>query len=362
MSKILLSGYYGFANAGDEAMLTSIVDALRAGRPDIEITVLSGNPTRTAAKHKVKSIGRFDAWGFIKALRKTDLVLQGGGSLLQDVTSSRSILYYLSILWMAALFGKRFMIFSQGIGPIRAGWAKKLTAALLRRATMVTVRDDGSYEELLSMGLEPERITVTADAVFALPTGDAARGRELLQGVGVDAARPVIGLALRNWQGSKLFSKEFAHAAELLRDKLQAQIVFLPLQFPSDTVFAESIIKLMTDTHDVYVLREGYDTWEYISMVGQLDLVIAMRLHALVFAALTGVPYLGVSYDPKVDRFVTGMGGKVIASVEQVSAADLVRAAEDVYGGGRKSSGEKISDLRRQAAENIRRAIGLLPE
>ena len=106
MSKILISGYYGFSNAGDEAMLTAIIEALRAERQDVEITVMSGKPEITAEKHGVNSIHRFNPLQIFKAMLSADLLLSGGGSLLQDVTSKRSILYYLSILLMAKLLGK----------------------------------------------------------------------------------------------------------------------------------------------------------------------------------------------------------------------------------------------------------------
>ena len=101
MSKILISGYYGFSNAGDEAMLTAIVEGLRSEQQDVQITVLSGKPGITANKHRVQSIHRFNGWEIFRAMRKTDLLLSGGGSLLQDVTSRRSLFYYLSILMLA---------------------------------------------------------------------------------------------------------------------------------------------------------------------------------------------------------------------------------------------------------------------
>ena len=106
MSKILISGYYGFANAGDEAMLTSIVDSLRQEDPTLDITVISGNPKMTAQLHQVKAVPRFDILQVMQAMAKADLLLSGGGSLLQDVTSTKSLFYYLSILGLAKLMGK----------------------------------------------------------------------------------------------------------------------------------------------------------------------------------------------------------------------------------------------------------------
>ena len=91
MSKIVISGYYGFNNAGDEALLTAILAALRAKEPKADITVISGNPGNTIAKHQVKSLYRFAAVRLLRAIREADLVISGGGSLLQDVTSKRSL-------------------------------------------------------------------------------------------------------------------------------------------------------------------------------------------------------------------------------------------------------------------------------
>ena len=92
MNKIVISGYYGFANAGDEAMLAAIVKALRSTENSVKLTVISGNPQITAAKYGVASIHRFNPLEIFLSLRSCDLLLSGGGSLLQDVTSKRSLL------------------------------------------------------------------------------------------------------------------------------------------------------------------------------------------------------------------------------------------------------------------------------
>ena len=120
MSKIVISGYYGFANAGDEAMLTAIIKALRSTEKSVDLTVLSGNPEATAAKHRVSSIYRFNPLEIFKSLYDCELLLSGGGSLLQDVTSKRSLLYYLSIIALGIILKKKVMLFAQGIGPIHS--------------------------------------------------------------------------------------------------------------------------------------------------------------------------------------------------------------------------------------------------
>ena len=360
MSKILISGYYGFSNAGDEAMLTAIIEALRAERRDVEITVLSGKPEITAEKHGVRSIHRFSGWSIFKAMLDTDLLLSGGGSLLQDVTSKKSLLYYLSIIMLAKLLGRKVMLYAQGIGPIRSSFARSLTKYVCRKANLITVRDDGSYEELKEMGLPGDRIIVTADAVFSLSAERKDIGRQILLDNGFSGEKPMIGIALRHWPGEKRFTKVFAEVAMTLRKQYNARIVFVALQFPADTQIAEKTASLMDNSEDVIILREGYTTEEYVSIIGNLDLLIGMRLHALVFAALAGVPFLAVSYDPKVDRFVKGMEGVAAGSIESITAEDIIKESSKLWQQVPERQNEIIQALHIEARRNSARAIGLL--
>ena len=361
MSRILISGYYGFANAGDEAMLTAIVDALRQEKPEVKITVMSGNPRVTAERHQVEAVPRFDILQVLKAMAKTDLLLSGGGSLLQDVTSTKSLFYYLSILALAKLMGKKVVLFAQGIGPINSPLARRLTGYICRKADIITVRDDGSFEELKTMGLDSEKIIITADAVFSLPTGQKEVGRAILQKYNL-GAKPLIGFALRHWPGEGRFEQEFAQAAVLLAKKYAAQIVFLPLQFPADEEVSKAVQVLMGEQASVAcVLPQSFTTEEYLAIISNLQLLIGMRLHALVFAALNNVPFLGVSYDPKVDRFVTAMEGKVTGDVEHITALGITQAAEQLWQKKDPALLGKIAGLRLEARRNIQRVIKLLP-
>ncbi len=362
MSKILISGYYGFSNAGDEAMLTAIIGALRAERQDVEITVMSGKPEITAEKHGVNSIHRFNPLKIFKAMLSTDLLLSGGGSLLQDVTSKRSIIYYLSILLLAKLLGKKVMLYAQGIGPINSSVARILTKNVCRKADLITVRDDGSYDELLEMGLPSDRILVTADAVFSLLADRRDIGRQILLENGLEGDKPIIGIAVRHWTGEQRFMQVFADAAFKLRKLYNAYIVFVPLQFPADTNIAQEIALLMPDRTDTIILKEGYTTEEYVSLISNLDFLIGMRLHALVFSALAGVPFLAVSYDPKVDRFVKGMEGNVAGSIDKITSEDILRESARMWRQVPQKQNAKIQALREEAQKNAARAIALLPK
>ncbi len=168
MTKVCISGYYGFDNVGDEAILLSMIENLRQEFPDIEIAVLSDKPAETAAEYGVEAYDRWK-WGQIhKAIMASDILLSGGGGLLQDATGKKSIMYYTHIMKMAMRRKRPVFIFSQGVGPVTDSWNQSRIAKVLRKAAKITVRDDESADLLHSWGLRRGRIRVTADPVLLL--------------------------------------------------------------------------------------------------------------------------------------------------------------------------------------------------
>lgn len=369
MKKIVISGYYGFANAGDEAMLAAIIKALRAegaasgknsdGFSAPALTVISGNPKVTAAKYGVASIHRFNPWEIFRSLSRCDLLLSGGGSLLQDVTSKRSLLYYLSVLALALLLGKKVMLFAQGIGPIKSGILRKLTKIVCSHADLITVRDRDSLYELRHIGIPPEKVQLTADAVLTLPRESTERGRALLDACGVARGRMLIAISVRKWQEDDRYLLEIAKAADLLSREYDAQVVILPLQYPMDLPACERLEHYMVHKEACVVLKADCDTEEFLSLIGNFDLLIGMRLHALIFAAIMERPFVAISYDPKVDGFVKDIDGVSAGNVENLQAAALAAAAEAALAPGRYGRG-MLDKLRAAALLNARRAYELL--
>lgn len=201
MNKLVISGYYGFGNAGDEAMLLAMVDALRAIDPQVEITVISGNPEDTRRRHEVAAVHRLNLWGIAKAICSSDLLISGGGSLLQDVTSGRSIFYYLGIMQIACLLRRPIMLYAQGIGPIRSKTARAFMKHIGNCIAGGTVRDEGSLTELAGLGVVTPNVTVTADPVLALSPVAAESGRAIIEKLGLSGEGPLIGFSVREWQG-----------------------------------------------------------------------------------------------------------------------------------------------------------------
>ena len=361
MSKIVISGYYGFNNAGDEALLTAILAALRAVEPKADITVISGNPGNTIAKHQVKSLYRFAAVRLLRAIGNADLVISGGGSLLQDVTSKRSLAYYLSVIAAAKWKGKKVMLFAQGIGPIRSRFMRILTRLVVNKADVITVRDRDSAEELARMGVPAAKVEVTADPVLMLNPESKIAGKAILAEAGLDPYRPIIGVSVREWPENQRCLKQLAAALGKLSEKFNAQIAVLPLQVSMDLQDSQLLQSYLPKIRNRTVLLRGeYSTEQFLSIIGSFRLLIGMRLHALIFAAVMKVPLMAISYDPKVDSFLKAIGTEAVGTVETLDAAKVVKTAEGLWGRKPQLQEEHLIAMQELAQSTVIKAFELL--
>ena len=324
--KIVISGYYGFNNSGDEAMLFSILKILRERFQIMDITVISGNPKRTADIFNVKAIPRFDGPGILKNLYKADLLISGGGSLLQDVTSWKSLMYYLSIIFTGICFRKKVFLYAQGIGPVRHRWVRWILRAVLNHADAITVRDYESKGFLERLGVR-NTIYCTADAVLSLdPTGLEA-GKEILKRNQIPPHKRNIGISVRRWMETDNWMKHLkSYMMEMNKDE-EYNFIFIPMQFPEDY---RTVKEFCENIPNSYILSEAYDTEELMSLIGNLDLLIGIRLRASIFAALMHIPFIGISYDPKIDNFLQSAGQNPIFSIDDFDENKLYRESVSV--------------------------------
>ncbi|EAX46861.1 polysaccharide pyruvyl transferase [Thermosinus carboxydivorans Nor1] len=361
MSEIVISGYYGFANAGDEAMLAAMIEALTDLEPTVKITVISGNPVDTRRRHGVNAVYRLNYPEIIRALQRSDLLISGGGSLLQDVTSDRSLYYYLSIMMLAKKLGKPVMLYAQGIGPVRGALARGAMRYIGNMVDLITVRDQGSREELQRLAVTRPPIFVTADPVLAMHQVDKEIGRVILRRHGLEGAAPLIGFSVREWKDWCYYKQVIAQAADYMADEFGARLVFIPMQWPDDVAAAGKIVARMR--RPATLLDEEYTTGELLSLVGNLDILIGIRLHALIFAAVMEVPMVGVSYDPKIDRFLETLGERHAGTLQNVTVESLlakVRALWPDAGRSGEMRRDRINALRRKAFWNAELALELI--
>ncbi|MGN0940296.1 MAG: polysaccharide pyruvyl transferase CsaB [Selenomonadaceae bacterium] len=361
MSNIVVSGYYGSKNAGDEAMLAAMIEVLSDLDPKLNITVISANPADTMKRHGVNAVSWLAFGDIIKVLRAADLMISGGGSLLQNVTSGRSLYYYLGIIRLAEFLGTPVMLYAQGIGPVCGSFARHFMTAISSRVSLITVRDRGSLGELESLSVTRPPIMVTADPVLAIHPTDREIGRAILRKYHASGAKPIIGISVREWRGWTRYKKAIAEAASRIVRECDARVVFFPMQYPEDVAAAKTIAAEAKEP--VTVLDDEYMTSELLSLVGNFDLLIGIRLHALIFAGVMGVPMIGISYDPKIDRFLDSLGEKPVADLESLTADALVEKVRDVWKSReafKHHNEEILHDLRSLAAKNAELALEII--
>ncbi len=348
-NRVVISGYYGFNNLGDEAVLYSMLRALRREVPGLEITVLSNDPEATAREYEVRAVDRWSLGQVAGAIRRSDLLISGGGSLLQDVTGLQSLLYYLGVIWIARLLGRPVFFYAQGIGPVNSSLGRRLVGITARGARAITVRDGESARDLETMGVR-RPVEVAADPVLGLrpENVDLSAGAEILRRHGVEPGSGVVGVSVRPLPGGVTWEMELARACDELA-RAGRTVVFVPMHHPADLVVSREIAAIMKKPH--VIIGEKLDVPQMLSLVANLDLLVGMRLHALVFAAVGGVPPLGIVYDPKVERFLRRVDISPAGPPGRLNAKALAETAE-LFLTERKQLREKIA----HRVEELRRA------
>jgi len=349
---LVISGYYGYGNTGDEAILAALTDELRRRYPDVQLTVLSADPEATARQYGVEAIPRWSLPAIWRALRGADLLISGGGGLIQDATSRLSPLYYLAILRLARLAGTPYMIFAQGLGPLCCRLTRWATARCLCRAVAITVRDEPSAQLLSELGVITPPVEVTADPALLLQPCPPHRTDELLRELGLSESTGLIGIAVRSWAGCDVVRP----AAALIRHLHQSQagqVLLIPFQPEEDLNLAWRVASEAEGS--VTILDQALEPRELLGIVSRLDLLVSMRLHGLIFAASAQVPAMALSYDPKVEAFATRAGQPTIVLVE-LTPDELIRQTDRLWHTREEQAeelAEKAGQLRSAAGRNF---------
>ncbi len=247
MSRILISGYYGFNNAGDDVVLYGIISSLKREQPNISLAVLSNQPDRTAELFGIEAYNRWSFGTIVRELSRSDMLVMGGGTLMQDVTSPRSVLYYLGIVTIAKLLGKPVVFYAQGFGPILKSLSRTMIKRVVNHVNIITVRDYESGEDFKACGVKKAPIYITADPALTISPDDIAdqRGNELLHGMFDDPSKPLVAISVRDWKQEQQFKQKIARAADsfIMRGW---NVLFLPMHVPSDLAPSQEIMDQMS--------------------------------------------------------------------------------------------------------------------
>lgn len=298
---VVVSGYYGFDNLGDEAILEEIISEVGRLVPDkSKIVVLSQNPEKTKSVFGVHAVDRWSLSALQPVFAKAKLFISGGGGLYQDTTSVKSVVYYAGLATMARMFGVPMVIYAQGVGPLKSAVSKLLTETAMKSAKAITVRDSDSVSLLENWGIKSARLT--ADPVWCLePTKLPSSISSTIDKA--PSGQFLLGLSLRE---SRLVSKSMIEGWALtMAQKAKAGTILVPLIFQpnQDAELLEAFTTVWK--------AQGFETIDldfeqmirpsqWISLLSRFDLVVGMRFHSLLMALKTGVPTIGLAYDPKV--------------------------------------------------------------
>ena len=356
MACIAISGYYGFYNTGDEAILEVIISILRRRIPGAEIVVFSADPDHTSKAYGVESVSRTHLPSVMRTLKRADLLISGGGGLLQDITSFRSVAYYLGIMEVALCMGKKVAVFAQGMGPLRHPLALRWVKRVLNRVDLVSVRDSLSASFLGELGIK-NNVRITADPVFSLKPASREeieafwKKEELAMRIQASRTAPQagdleskaqasalqtqtlaekkplqIGVALRpfphkTYSGAEIFDI-ITEACLYLEREYDASFIFLPYQLKKDLPISREIAARLS--RPSVVIERALTVREVISLIGGLDLLLGMRLHALIFSAISGVSFIPLPYDPKINAFLSRLEKDLLPSLEDLTLDQLI--------------------------------------
>ena len=324
--KVVISGYYGFDNCGDEAVLLAIIHCLRTLRPDVRIVVLSGNPKKTRKLYSVEAVNRWNPIKLALQIISCRLVISGGGSLLQDVTSTKSLRYYTAIINFAAILGKRVMIYSQGIGPLNSEKNRIRVSRAINRCHTVSVRDERSAELLRELGVH-RSIQEFCDPVVALSHDDVDY-REIEEELRLYGSnRKPMMVAVRRWRDDR----HLAPVAEFLDSQVKSgrDVLLVAAHYPEDMEAVDKVIGMMAEVP--LRLDKCLTARQFLALSAHACMVFSMRLHGLICAFAVGTPILGLSYDPKVEAFMEQAGlGKYCMSFDSFSKDTAQRLAAEL--------------------------------
>ncbi len=379
----LIAGYYGFGNTGDEAILAAILDGLHGRSPTARAVVISGDPADTERRHGVEAIPWRDVAAIRRAVRGCDLVLVGGGGLFQDhwgvdpgsllTPNHYGISFYAGPAVLAALEGKPLALLGLGFGPLVSSEARRMVRGVCEASAFLSVRDAESRDLLVASGVEAVRITLSADPAFALAPARRS-GAELLRAAGVepDSPPPLVAVALRPWAlgaDPERWEAEVAGALDRLIEKTGGTLLFVPFQKSARadeddaSVAARVRRRLSQGAHAVEVPRPLSPS-ETRGLLASCDLVVAMRLHAAVFAVSGGVPLVGIGYDPKVRSLFQRLNLlSLLEPLESLSGWGLQARMESALEAGkalRARLAEAAAGLTRLAEDDVAATASLL--
>jgi polysaccharide pyruvyl transferase CsaB len=376
--RILITGHYGGINLGDDAILCSLVASLRKifGN-SISFTVFSHNPRLTGEMVAVNAIKHVTFCSsivkqiadMVKAINKSDLIIIGGGGLLQDEFNLKTIPRYLLPAIIGRLRHKRFVFYALGVGPLNTRYSKSLIRLVSSQAAFISVRDNESKETMAGLGLK--EVDVVPDPVFLLPKCDEKMTRQILREEDIGQNRASrIGVSLREiyhtsrrkvrsmMELSEQQKQDIVLSLEKVAERTGGMLVFFCTDNVLDKKISEEISqRCKCDTR--LITADKYCPTEFAGLLGSMDIVITMPLHSAIIASISHIPIVAIDYNPKVRNFMRLIGQEeYLLPVENLeNLSSKVFQVWKKRAAIRDHLSREIGAIRKKSIEDLRRVI-----
>ncbi len=358
---VVICGAYGHGNAGDDAILKSIIRSVRELDEHMPVTVLAKDALNVKTQYRVDSVNLLNIFRITAVMCKTRLYINGGGSLIQNATSQRSLMYYLFTLWLAKLLGNKVDMYGCGIGPVMGAGSVRLVAHVLNHSVdSITLRERDSMETLARFSIDKPRIRLSSDPALALPPASSQDAELFLRQHGLEPEGKYICFMLRTWYGSDKKAEALAQCAGYAFEKYGLTPVFLALNVVHDWKAADQVIPHLSCPY--HRIDDSVEPELLIALLSYMDVVVSMRLHGLILSSLSGVPLMGVSYDPKINSFLKYLGAGSTVDLADVTAEGLTAQLDEAVSliPHREELARRAGELKARERENIEAVRQLL--
>lgn len=358
---VIISGYYGFGNMGDDSLLTSIAAQLRQIDPEIRITALTKDPKKSQIKYGVRCINRLNVFAVRREMKRSKLLISGGGSLLQNNTSEKSLNYYIAVIRLAKRLGLPVMVYSNGIGPIYGERSVAKVKKVLEEVDLISLREPSSFEFLQEIGLRAKKeIKVTADPALTVLPIDAARLSYIENRLGIDTkTKKYYALSVREYEnlktGGELSKTEFVRRIAAAMSEIYGRTGLLPLvvsvqNIVDDEISSAVCLQFEKLSGQKAILVQGLSARELTALLSHMEFAAGMRLHMLIYATNARIPAIGIAYDPKIRAFLEYSGHEKPIDIGNFTAQDIVLRAEHTLA-CRRELCEKIGFRQRELSD-----------
>jgi polysaccharide pyruvyl transferase CsaB len=388
MKKIIMACGDGSFNLGDEAVIASFLGNIRLLDKNLEVIVFSCDPKKTQEIHGIKSIKLemsplsllINLPKIIKEFKSMDLLVWGGGNLINDSSSQLYTPFHLFKIFLAKLMKKKVAVYAIGVGQVKSRFTKFIVKKVLSKADLITLRDEESKEILENLGIK-NKMYAEVDPAFDLKPAEKKKAVEIIRSYGIDENKPMVAFVPRrvfhrkngsiipvkyrvkfglidkkNKEKFVNFKKTLAKAADYISEKLDANIIFIPMQMveeqqQQDEKISNEITSMMKHKEKAFVINSyNHKVQELKAIYGIMDFILGIRFHAIVLGAGMGVPVLSLPYSEKGKRLTKKLGLQNYSiPVERVEYDKLKEKIDKII-----SDKEKAKDAINKKAEKLK--------